>query len=70
MATLPPKPYLDVALRQPCAPLPQLRINSNQDLKAAVLRNRIDSEAVHEECASRLLAVLQAMGMIENKVDK
>ena len=63
VATPPPKPYLDAALRQPCEPLPPLVLKKGQDLKAAVLLNRVDSEVVHEVCASRLMAVLQALGM-------
>jgi hypothetical protein len=45
--------------------LPKLVLSKGQDLKAAVLVNRIDSEAVHEVCASRLMAVLQALGMTD-----
>lgn len=63
MATPPQKPYIDAALRKKCAPLPKLDVAVGDDLKAAILLNRIQSEAVHDVCAARGDSILKAIGV-------
>ena len=66
------KPQIDAALRVPCEPLPPLVANVGDDLREAVLLNRVASEAVHDECAARHRAVLKGVGVdvIENLKDE
>ncbi len=49
-------------MRIECAPLPLLDAQVGDDLREAVLRNRVRSEAVHEECMAKHKGVLQAVG--------
>ena len=63
MAIPPPAPYIDAALRKKCAPLPKLSVEIGDDLKAAILLNRIQSEAVHDVCAARGDSILKATGV-------
>ena len=58
------KPTIDAALRVECAPLPLLDAKVGDDLREAVLRNRVRSEAVHSECSDKLAGVLQAVGAV------
>ena len=57
------KPQIDAALRVLCEPLPPLVANVGDDLREAVLLNRIASDAAHDECAARHRAVLKAVGL-------
>jgi hypothetical protein len=52
---------LPAALVAPCEPLPALAVEPGQDLRPAVLQNRVESERVHAECSARHRAVIQAV---------
>ena len=57
------KPQIDAALRVACEPLPQLVASIGDDLREAVLLNRVASDAVHDDCAAHHRAVLRAVGV-------
>lgn len=52
---------LPAALTAPCDPLPALQVEPGQDLRPAILSNRVESERVHAECSARHRAVIQAV---------
>ena len=52
---------LPATLTAPCEPLPALAVEPGQDLRPAILSNRVESERVHAECSARHRAVLQAI---------
>jgi hypothetical protein len=58
---------LPPALTAPCEPLPLLTVEIGQDLRPAVLQNRVDSERVHAECSARHRAVIQAVNPATRK---
>jgi hypothetical protein len=45
----------------PCEPLPSLDVQIGQDLRPAILENRVEAERVHAECSARHRAVIQAV---------
>lgn len=50
-------------LREPCAPLPKLVVGADDaDVRPEILENRVMSEKVHSECASRHDRTLRAAG--------
>jgi hypothetical protein len=52
---------LPAALVQPCDPLPPLAVSPGEDLRPAILSNRVEAERVHSECIARHRAVVQAI---------
>ena len=59
----PVRPQISDAIRAPCEPLPPLAVADGDDMRPALLRNRIDSERVHAECSARHRAALRAVGV-------
>lgn len=52
---------LTAAMREPCDPLPKLAVAENeQDMRPALLANRVESERVLAECSARHQAVVEA----------
>lgn len=48
-------------MKQPCEPLPKLLAEPGEDLRPLVLANRVESDRVHDECAARHRAVVNAV---------
>lgn len=52
---------LTAELVKPCEPLPMLDVATGEDLRPAILSNRVESERVHSECMAKHKAVIQAV---------
>lgn len=52
---------LPASMTAPCEPLPKLAVETGQDLRPAVLANRVESERVHAECMARHRALVDAV---------
>ena len=57
------KLQIDASLRVVCEPLPKITASVGDDLREAILLNRVASDAVHDDCAARHRAVLRAVGV-------
>lgn len=52
---------LPPSMADPCEPLPRLVVADGQDLRPAILDNRVESERVHAECTAKHRAVVNAV---------
>ena len=59
----PVEPEISPQLRAKCQPLPSLKAQAGSDVYGAVLQNRQESLLVHDQCAAKLLGVLEAVGV-------
>lgn len=60
-------PELSSDITAPCLPLPQLVVPANEmaDMRVAILKNRIESVLIHNECVAKHAAALSAIGAVK-----